>query len=207
MEENQQAGDAGAEDESPKAEGVPKKEKRKRIEVAPRIAGATYIHDEKEFKACLGSKNAREVSTVAEYINLELWYDKHYIIDRNQHPDESGKKRDIPPEAVEALVRKAFKHLLFYGSAVKTFHFLNHEDSKGIVRIVIKDSPENKPLSVACQVHFKNFNKYQFSIITAMDGDIPLSAGQHQIEFIDENGSILKKFDEGKLTPVFACQD
>lgn len=198
---------AETEGESPKVGDAPKKEKRPRIVRKEIVDKGTYTLDEKEFKACLGSKNAREVGTVAEYINLELWYDKHYIIERNQHPDDNGNQRDVPPEAVEALVRKAFKHLLFYSSAVKTFHFLNHEDSKGIIRTIIKDSPKNKPLSVACQVHFKNFNRYQFSVITAMDGDIPLSAGQHFIEFVDESCSILKKFDDGKVTPVFTCQD
>ena len=119
-----------------------------------------------------------------------------------------SNKRNISPDAVQALISKSLKHLIFYGSAVKNFTFLNHENSNPKVRTIIKDTYSgSRPLSVACQAHFKNFNKYQFTVITAIDDDIYLGSGQYFIEFVDECHSFLKKFENGSYIEILSCQD
>lgn len=188
-------------------ESKPLRPKRPRVTTTvSKQAGALEVNDNMAFMACLGSKNAREIRTVPQNISLELWFDKHYY-DRNQHGSDDGTKRNIPPEAVEALVVRSLNHLLFYSSVVRNFIFLNHEDSPSIIRTIIKDSSGVSPLSVTIQAHFKNFNKYQFTVITAIDDNLRLSAGQYFIEFIADNHSVLYKFDNNKNTEVFSCQD
>lgn len=105
--------------------------------------------------------------TLAYNINLELWFAKHYH-NRDQFEDDDGNRKDIPPTDIEALVTKGLKHLIFYSSVVKGFTFLNHEDYPGNIRAILKDTySKSSPLSVLIQSHFKNFSKYQITVITA----------------------------------------
>ncbi len=186
------------------------KPKRPRINLAERMAEAETVKDDLEYTICLGSKMAREIETFSEQIKLELWFDKHYL-DRSQHGDDNGNKRDISPNIVQALIFRAFKHLLFYGSAVKNFYFLNHPENinnNQKLRTIIKDMhSKDDPLSVVCEIHFKNFNRYQLTVITAIDKDLKISNGQHVVEFVDECHSLLKKIDNGMLKEIYSCQD
>jgi hypothetical protein len=95
---------------------------RPRMKITDKMLGAEAVKDDRAFTQSLGSKNAKEIKTNPQNINLELWFDKHYC-DRDQHGGDDGIKRDICPNTVEALVIKSFKHLLFYSSVVKGFYF------------------------------------------------------------------------------------
>jgi hypothetical protein len=181
-------------------------EKIPRKRIGDKMAGAIAVKDDKAYTESLGSKNAREIKTVSEHISLELWFDKHYAV-RDQHGSDDGTKRDISSEAVEALVIKALKHLIFYSSTVKGYTFLNHEDHPGTIRAFVKDTIGAKPLSIVIQAHFKNFSKYQVTVITAIDDHIRLGSGQQIIEFVGESHSILKKNEGGKEIPILECQD
>jgi hypothetical protein len=184
------------------------KPKRPRTQpIAAKMAEAETVKDELEFTSCLGSKNARVIEIYAESLNLELWFDKHYL-DRSLHGDDSGNKRDINQDIVKVLVFRAIKHLIFYASAIKNFNFLNHYDKEQKLRTIIKDNHSyDKPLSVVCEIHFENFNKYQLTVITAIDSDLRLSNGQHFVEFVDECHSLLRKFENNTYIEVFSCQD
>ncbi len=184
------------------------KPKRPRINLAERMAEATAVKDDLEFMECLGSKNARRITTFVEYIKLDIWYDKHYI-DRSQNIDESGKQRDVPLSEVQYLIERAFKHFLFYSSKVTNFSCLNH-DLKGErpKRILIKDSYSNgKHLCIACEFHFKNFNMYEITVKTAIDGQLHLGDGQFMIDMIEECASILNKLQQKVVLKIDSCQD
>jgi hypothetical protein len=162
------------------------------------------VKDELAFVENLGSKNAREIKIISEKILFEIWHDKHYVI-REQHGDEEGKREGVNNEAVERLIVNSFRHLLFYSARIKGFTFLNHENS-AITRTILKDSySQDESLTVVIQVHFRSFNKYEATVITAKSGNFALGAGQYYIEFEDENSSVLKRLDNGKITEVFSC--
>ena len=178
--------------------------KRKRIN---RMVGAVEVKDDLAFTECLGSKSAKEIRTTPHNINLELWFAKHYH-NRDQFVDEDGNQRDIPPLDIEALVTKGLKHLIFYSAVVKGFTFLNHEDYPGIIRVVLKDTySKSSALSVLIQSHFKNFSKYQITVITAIDAHIHMASGQYCVEFVGDSHSVLKKRDNGKFVEILSCQD
>ncbi len=185
------------------------KPKRPRINLSAKMVEALTVKDELEFKECLGSKNARRIISFVEKIELDIWYDKHYVY-RSQSADESGKQRDVPLEEVQSLVQMSFKHLLLYSSKVNNFSFLNHElKGQRALRIVIKDSHSysTKSLCIACEIHFVNFNRYEITVKTAIDGELHMWDGQFMVEMVDQRHSILYKFQQKKLMEIYQCQD
>ena len=186
------------------------KPKRPRIEhIASKMSEAVKVDDALEFIKCLGSKNARRITTFQEYIMLDIWYDKHYV-SRSQTPDDRGMYRDVPLNEVQSLVERSFKHLLFYSTKVSNFSFLNHEfNGNFALRVILKDSHSysTKSLCIACEIHFINFNKYEVTVKTAIDGQLHMGDGQFMVEMIGDCHSILQKFKKGNFEEIYSCQD
>ena len=121
------------------------REPRKRIKYEPK--GVPAIHDELAFSKHKCSDHARKVLAEVEKIHIELWFDKHYH-DRQQHGDADGKREGISPNSVEELVRKSIRYLLFYGSAVLGFKFINSNPSQLPVRVVLQEEFDGTKLNV-----------------------------------------------------------
>lgn len=170
----------------------------KRPRIQPKIITPNEIEDELEFKENKCSKNARKIIIIHENLQLELWYDQHYIRTRYQHGEDNGERREgIEPEDVEGLVKKSIPHLLCYGAKIKSFNFLNHENEAPI-RVVLIDSNYDVDLNIAVEVHLITLNKYEITVKTAMrKNDFRIDNGKYAIQIIGENQSILKK-QEGK---------
>lgn len=179
--------------------------KRPRIIVKKNI-GEVPLQDEQSFESNLGSKNAKIIITIAEQIQLEIWFDKHYT-SRNQHGDDLGPRIGINPERIINLLKIALKHILFYSARIKGFNFLNHE-SEVNTRIILKDSfYEAEPMFAVVQIHFKNFNKYECTVITARCNEFKIGTGQYYVEFFSASESTLHRIDNGMSTQFFSCQD
>lgn len=170
--------------------------KRKRIE--RRVIVGEPIEDLKEFRQNKCTPRARKIITIQEELRIELWYDQHYAITRFQHGEDTGEKREgINPEDVESLVKKAIVHLISYGSRVKGFHFLNHEN-KPTVRVVLQDSTNGEKLNVIIEAHLVDLRFYEVTVKTAMrKEDFKIENGGYAVDLTGENQSILKK-QEGK---------
>ena len=166
--------------------------------------GVPAIEDELAFIENKCSKRARKIFTESEEIQIELWFDKHYH-DRAQHGDESGKRTGIDTHLVEDLVLRSFKHLLFYGSVMKGFTFLNHPGiSIGSVRIVLQEYREGTMLNVVIEAHFLDIRAYEITVKTAMATDeFRVADGQYVLE-LQEDRSVLKKNENGKIKEIFA---
>jgi hypothetical protein len=177
--------------------------KRKRFNIGgiPQTA-VPVIVDEEAFRKNRCSDNAKKVFTQVEEITIELWHDKHYH-DRRQHGDEQGKRADIDADIVEDLVRRSFKHLLFYSSMVKGFTFLNTEAVVGQPhRIILQQDYNESVLNVVIQAHFTGINCFEITVITAMCVDsFRIAHGQYVVEIQGDN-SILKKYDNKALCEI-----
>lgn len=151
------------------------------------------LEDPLEFRANLCSKNAKKLQTHSKELIVDIWAEKHLHI-RQQHGDENGKRDGIEPEKVNALVQKAINHLLFYGSLVKSFCFLNYQNQHTpCIRIFLKAIDIPLPLNVLIEVHASGLQSYEITIITALrTDDFRMTDGQHMVEF-QQDGSLLKQ--------------
>jgi hypothetical protein len=178
---------------------------RKRIPYI-KPTGELPIFDEMEYKENKCSSKARQIRTTKEGLNINIWFDKHYL-DRYQHGDNNGKRDGIDQDIVLSLVIQVIKHLLFYSAVVKNFTFLNHnyQYSTGrAIRIVCQKIANGSLLNVPIEVHFISIDEYEITVITAMSkDDFTLSDGQYAIEILGKNNSILKKSDRGKIMDVY----
>ncbi len=183
------------------------KDRRKRI-VKDR---GELVKDELSFEKNMCSEKARQDESLQQRIIFDLWYDKHYL-DRNQLGEDDGTKREgIDLDAVRKLVTLGLSHLLFYSAKVKRFSFLNHELPKGnrALRTVLNDMfSKNLPLNIIIEVHFKSFNRYEVTIITALcKHDFDISDGQYAIQFLSERNSVLNFKDKDSIREIYSCQD
>jgi hypothetical protein len=184
--------------------------KRPRIERAASV-GEAAVEDPLKFSANKGSVNARQVGSSNTSISIELWLDKHVTI-RQQHGDDNGKREGINQDVVNSLVANAMKHLLFYGSKVAGFSFLNRKESveDRAIRVVLQDSINDaeEKLNVVIEAHFVNFDKYEITVITAMrKNEFRISNGQFMVEFVGENSSVLKKNTNMGIQDICSCED
>jgi hypothetical protein len=174
--------------------------KRPRIKIGPREINV--IEDDLEFRKNKCTGNARKILTTIENVEIDLWFDKHYI-DRHQFGDDNGKRDGIDTDIVEALVRKSLKHLLFYSCYVKNFTFINKNPDTGrALRVILQEELGNSMLHVVIEAHYININKYEITVKTAMcNTDFKLSDGQYCVE-IHADTSTLWKMDNKKLLEV-----
>ncbi len=152
-----------------------------------------------EFKTNKSTQRARKIKIFREELNVELWYDQHYIVTRHQHGEDSGEKRNgISPEDVEPLLKKSIVHLICYGAIVKGFNFLNHAN-KPPLRVVLQERSAGETLNVVVEVHLLDLNLYEMTVKTAMrKDDFYIENGRYAIHFIGDNQTVLKK-QEGKI--------
>ena len=172
---------------------------RKRITKSERLPA---IPDEQEFTKNKSSENARPLGEVAISLATHVWIDKHYH-DRHNFGDDLGKRVGIGPEIVEALVKKAIPHLLFYCTTVKGFHFINKDlVSETPVRIVLMEGDGTDKLNVVIEAHFTAINRFEITVKTAMrTADFRLYQGQYAVE-LQEDASILFRKDNKNVIEV-----
>ena len=153
------------------------------------------------------SAHVKIIRTVDQIIEVELFFEKHYIY-RDEVGENDGTKRlGIGAAQVEPLVVEALKHLLIYSACLPTFSFLNHpkgEHPQSEMRRRIfcqKESGEGQ-LNVLIQVNFISIHKYEITVITALcKNDFWLKDGEYAI-LVDGENSILQKAHRGNLTQV-----
>jgi hypothetical protein len=175
----------------------------------PRInktRGTSIVKDELVFVKNKSSDKARQIEIFEENIELDIWYDKHYL-DRLQHGDDNGKREGIDSETVKRSIRNSLKHLLFYGARIKGYNFLNHENDLPL-KILIQDSySQEMTLNIALEIHFVNFNFYEITVKTAMcTNEFKIGVGQYVVELIDDNNSVLKKKEQNNIIEIHSCQ-
>lgn len=172
---------------------------RPRIKRVKESDTGTLATDTLAFGKNLSSENARHISTFVENVELDIWFDKHYF-HRFNHGDENGERKGIDFDNVKELIEMSFRHLLFYGSKVKGFHFLNNKSNpqERSIRIVLQDTYSERSvddmLNIIVEFHLINFNKYEITVITAMScHDFKMSEGQFALEIKGKTDSILKQ--------------
>ncbi len=182
--------------------------KRPRIDHKKRTEGAIKVYDEFEYRSNKSSSRARIIGEFTDELLLSVWFDQHYV-NRNQLGDDNGPRDGIDHSTIKALVIGSFKHLLYYGTRLETFKFLNHENEDGKKRrVVLQDSTNANPqLNVIIEVHFIDFNKYEITVTTAMckDGFMPFD-GDFALELSGHGASILKRNIRSQLKEIHACQ-
>ena len=172
------------------------REPRKRIKYVPK--GVPAIEDNLTFLKNKCSDHARKVLMTIEEIQIELWFDKHYY-NRHQHGDEEGKRDGIDPTTVEKLVKKSFRHLLFYSSSVQGFKFINFASFPLPVRVILQEWSAGSKLNVVIESHFKDICHYEVTVKTAMcTEEFRVAIGQYCIEFQGGN-SVLYRNDNKKM--------
>lgn len=178
-----------------------RKNKRKRINKTD-IVGEVIV-DVEAFVKNKSSQNAKKIITTSEHIEIEIYFDKHYLI-RLQHGDQDGRRDGIASETVQALLVKAAKHLFYYSIRCKGFSFVNFEANIRPERIVLTEEIDNGlPLNIVVEYHYLGLNKYEVTLITALCTDqFRLSDGQYQLVLQSDETSILNQLQRGKVVSV-----
>jgi len=188
-------------------EEIPKKEKRKRIEITEKMLGAKVVVDELAFVKNKCSDVARHIEDIPNLIKISLWHDKHYV-DRVLHGDESGPRDGIDYETIKKVVSQSLNHLLFYSSKLDNFKFLNDiQPGFKPIRFLLQQPSLETTLNIVVEIHFINFNKYEVTVVTAMSTDtFKVSDGQYILEMPEKDFSILKRYTRGNITTISECQ-
>ncbi len=179
--------------------------KRRRIHKQPGYQGIPALPDDKQFIQNRCSPNARKIGTRIESTSIDYWIDKHYHI-REQLGDDLGKRNGIEQEKVHPLVQECLKHLIFYSSTVKGFHFLNHNSHAGgrMLRIICQQEAEDgEKLNVMIEGHVLGLNEYEITIISAIKkADFQFSDGQYGVELMGQNNSVLLFSSRGSISEI-----
>ena len=106
------------------------------------------------------------------------------------------------------MVLEAVKHLLFYSSYVSGFTFLNHNYqslSGRAVRVICQKEVDGNTLNVVIEVHYISIKEYEITVKTAMSKeDFKLSDGQYAVEILNEDSSVLRKLQRGKIVEIYS---
>lgn len=175
-------------------------EKKKRPRIARKLIGEVVI-DETVYVANKSSKNAKKVLEKSEHIEIEIWCDKHYY-NRAQLGDEHGKREGIEEDAIKDLMLRSIPHLMYYVLKVPNFNFINFQVATRYTRIVLRDIKKDGILNVVVEFHHKEYNRYEATVITAMQKeDFQISVGQNLIELEGDN-SYLKKRNGNNIIDI-----
>lgn len=171
-----------------------------RPRITNKLIGEIVI-DKLEYVQNKSSNRARKILNSIERIDLEIWCDQHYY-NRVQLGDQYGKREGIEVENVKSLVLRSIQHLIYYSFKVKNFSFVNFERSVRAIRTVLQEAGETGVLNIVTEFHHLESNKYQVTIITAMQkDDFKISVGQYALETHGVS-STLKKFDGRNLVAM-----
>lgn len=168
----------------------------------------TQLDDQIAYQPNKCSENARQVDKVSIRIIFDLWNDNHYL-KRIQHGDDNGKREGIAADTVNAFVKGACYHLLYYASNVPSFNFLNHGVGAPDIRTVLKDTYSGEgTLNVVIETHFVAVDCYEVTVVTALRADdFKIGNGQFFIEFDSENTSTLKRLERGGIRTIASCEE
>lgn len=159
------------------------------------------VIDETAYMQNKSSKNARKILERSERIEMEIWCDQHYYR-RAQLGDENGRREGIDEESIRNLVVRSIPHLLYHSFKVKNFAFINFAQAGRNIRTVLQEYKINNMLNAVTEFHHIEKNKYQVTVITAMQNEgFLISQGQFALE-LDGDGSILRKCDGKNMIDV-----
>jgi hypothetical protein len=184
------------------------KPKRVRINAKNQYDESHVVSEyEHGFQPNLASKNARLTSTHKINIPVDYWVEKHYV-NRKNYGDENGEREGIDEDVIEALVKKAFQHLMYYSFRNPKFKFVNFPPIKGNqgVRIMLRESSGvNQDLHVPVEYHYLGNLTYESTVITAMKQEgFRISEGQYVIEFDGDDSYLLQSIQK-KLNQIDSC--
>jgi hypothetical protein len=165
------------------------KAKRKRTRIKKETE---FLIDDDAYIQNSCSKSAKKIETTVFDSSLELWIDKHYS-SRVQFGDDNGAREGIEIEDVQTLIKKAFRHLVYYSLKHKEFVFVNHPPQKTRnIRIVLKELfPMRSTLNVVVEFHFVSLELIEATVKTAMANEnFDQSDGQYSIEFSDQESEL-----------------
>lgn len=170
---------------------------RKRI--TKELVGEVIV-DEFAFSRNIGSRNARKVVERSEQVNLEVWYDKHYL-NRVQFGEDNGSKREgIDEKTILDLVSRSLRHLIFYSFQVKNFSFVSSNKLKSHnLRVVLQKQTKTGLLNVVVGFCHISNNRYEVTVFTAMVRDTFRISDSQFVILIDENISVLRKMANKRL--------
>ncbi len=176
---------------------------RKRTYMAKPADRTPVIEDELEYLQNKCSYKARKIDVYLQNISIHIWFDKHYL-DRVQHGDYNGKREGIEQEAVMDIVVKSIKHLLFYGAVTKGFIFLNFPQALAFGERAVRVVCAKNGVNVVIEAHFLTIQEYEITIKTAIKKEeYKPSDNQYIIELLDDEHSILSKFESPKLKEIY----
>ena len=180
------------------------KNKRKRIDYSSKVG--EVVVDVEAFVKNKSSENAKKISTTAEHIEIDIYFDKHYF-DRQQYGDQEGRRDGIENDTVKSLLVEAGRHLFYYSIKNKTFSFVNFEVVPRPERIVLtKEVDGELPLNVVAEYHYLGLNKFEVTLKTAMKiGGFKLSDGQYQLILHPDETSTLMRLEKAKMLLVSEC--
>jgi hypothetical protein len=145
--------------------------------------------------------NAKKVLDKSHHIEIEIWCAQHYY-SRAQLGDENGKRAGIDEESIKEVVVNSIQHLFYNSFKLKTFTFINFEHGTRKIKIVLQVYKKEGILNVVTEFHHLEKNKYEVTVITAMQEDgFSIGVGQFALE-IDGDSSVLRKFDGKNLIDV-----
>lgn len=181
-----------------------RKNKRKRIDHSAKVG--EVVVDVEAFVKNKSSENAKKISTIAEHIEIDIYFDKHYF-DRQQHGDQEGKRDGIEIDIVKLLLIEAGRHLFYYSIRNKAFSFVNFEVVLRPERIVLtKEVDGELPLNVVAEYHYIGLNKFEVTLKTAMKiGGFKLSDGQYQVVLHPDGTSTLMRLERSKFLLMSEC--
>lgn len=106
------------------------------------------------------------------------------------------------PRTVESLVRKSVRHLIFYGSVVQGFRFVNFKSALSPVRVILQEAAGLSKLNVVIEAHFLDINCFEVTVKTAMcTEEFRVAMGQYCIQIQGDN-STLTRNDNKKMVEV-----
>ncbi len=159
------------------------------------------IVDEATYVANKSTERARKVIDSTVHIEIEIWCDQHYY-KRAIVGDQNGKREGIQEGVIASLVARSINHLLYFSLKHKGFSFINFEESIRYQRVVLKENGTTGKVNVVTEFHYVSRNKYEVTVITAMQSEeFKIGVGQFTIE-IDGESSILSKNEGGKIVEI-----
>ena len=157
-----------------------------RPRIGKKLIGDVII-DEVTYIENKSSKRARKILNRSEHIEIEIWCGQHYY-KRALIGDENGKREGIEEEGIKELVVKSIPHLLYYLFKIPGFAFINFGVRTRYIRLLIQEVKKDVTLNIVTEFHYVTHNKYEATVITAMQSDdFAISLGQNILEM---NGDV-----------------
>ena len=138
-------------------------------------------------------RGARKIATEkVDETNVQILFSDYY--DKRWKSGGSGKRESIHPNRVLPLVTKSISHLDYYSRTENEFAYINKDDGKFPLRIILQEKIDRQMLNVVIEVHFKEINGIRLTVITATNHDnFMIKDDQYFIVFQGNKSQLLKQ--------------